>query len=170
MKLHFSIGNLCLIVSVALLVLVYGPSSYWPALIAIPAMLLLWILTKKAFASRRPSAVLCVYLLLAAAGIMLRRPQFPLILGSIATLIWWDLKDFEERHGARILAKANSSLQKHRLQSIALTTGISLLLEAMGSLLRLRLPFGAIALLILLVTGCLVYAVSLLRNPPLSRE
>ncbi len=170
MKLHAMIANLCLMAALAFLALVYGPSSYWPALIAIPAMLPLWIVTRKALASWRPSAVLCVYLLLAAAGIMLRRPQFPLILGSIATLIWWDLKDFEERHRAGILAKTDSSLQKHRLQSIALTTGISLLLEAMGVLLRLRLPFGVVALLVVLVTGCLVYTVSILRNPPLSRE
>ncbi len=170
MKLHAMIANLCLMASLACLALVYGPSSYWPALIAVPAMFPLWILTKRALASWRPSAVLCVYLLLAAAGIMLRRPQLPLILGSTATLIWWDLKDFEEGHRAGILAKADRSLQKYRLQSLGFTAGASLLLVGIGFWLRIQLPFGVIALLILLIAGCLVYAAGILRNPPLSRE
>ncbi len=167
MKRHSIIGKLCLIASVASLVLVYGPSIYWPVLIALPAMLLLWMVAKKTLAAWRPSAVLCVYLVLAVMGVILRHPLLPLILGSIAALIWWDLTDFEEGLHAGILAKAESSLQKYRLQSFVLTIGATLLLEIAGLSLRLPLPFGVVVLLMLLATGCLVSLAGSLRNRPL---
>ncbi len=170
MKLHSIIGYVCFIASIALLALAYGPTGDWPALIAIPAALVLWILLKKWSVWWGASILLCVYLVLAGRGIMLQRPLVPLILGSMATLIWWDLADFGRGPDSVLLTQAGNSLQKYRLQSLALTTGSSLLLAAIGIWLRFQLPLGVIALLILLIMGCFVYAAGVLRRPPLRGE
>ncbi len=170
MKLHSIIGYLCLGTSIASLVVAFGLSIYWPALIALPAMLLFWLLTQSKSPFWRASVLLCVYLGLAVTAVLLKRPLLPLVLGCLAALVWWDLQDFESTQSNRTPAEASGSLQKYRLQSLALTAAAGLLLTGAGLWLRIQLPFGAIVLLILLITACLVYVVGILRNAPVSRE
>ena len=170
MKLYWTIDSLALVAAIASLALVYGLSTYWPVLLALPAMLLFWVLGKGKSASWRGSALLCLYLALAVTALLLKRPLVPMVLGCIAALIWWDLQDLRVAQSGPVRARASSSLQKHRFRSLALTAGASVFLPGIGLWLRVQLPFGIIALLILLITGCLVYAVGIFRHPPLSRE
>jgi hypothetical protein len=166
MKLHSLIGNLCLIASIALLVVAHGPAADWPALIAIPAVLFLWILFRNRLAFWGASVLLCGYVALAIRDILLQEPVFPLVLGTLTALIWWDLAELEHRQQA----EAANPLTTYRLQSLAITAGASTLLIAAGIWLHLRLPLGVIVLLVLVITGGLAYVVRILRNPPLGRE
>ncbi len=170
MKLHSIIGNGCLVASIASLAVAYGFSTYWPVLLTLPVMLLFWILAERRLAPWRSSTLLCIYLGLAVAAVLLKLPPLPVEFGCVAALIWWDLEDFRLAQARQIPAKATGLLQKYRLQSLALTGGVSLLLAGIGFWLRIQLPFGVIALLILLITACLVYAAGILKNLPLRPE
>lgn len=158
MKLFSIISNLCLGTSIAALVVDYGLSMYWPVLLALPAMLLFWLWTKRGSVFWRASALLCVYLGLAVTAVLLNRPLVPLTIGCVAALAWWDLEHFESTQPNRIGTELSGSPQKYRLQSLALTAVIGLFLAGTRLWLRIQLPFGMIALLTILATGCLVSA------------
>jgi hypothetical protein len=170
MRLHSLIGNLCLIASIALLVVAHGPASDWPALIAISAVSLLLILLRNRITFLGASVLLCSYLALAIRDILLQDSVFPLVLGTVTALIWWDLAEHEHRPRAGLLAGAENALTTYRLQSLAITAGASTLLLAAGIWLHVRLPLGVIVVLVLVITGGLSYVVRILRNPPLGRE
>lgn len=171
MKPHSILGILCLIASIALLALAYGPGSHWPALLPLPLALALWILARKRTSPWGAPVLLCVYLVLAVAAVLWGRPLIPLIFGTITALVAWDLADFEDaRPGGNAPMDSDDSLERYRLQSLAITAAATLPFAAMALWLRVELPLGAIALLILLITGGLVSAVGALKNPRLSQE
>jgi hypothetical protein len=165
MKLHSAIANACLLISIVCLALGYTLAGYWPILFAIAAMLLLWSARKKEATFWAASSLLAVYVLLAMMGIILKA-QLPLMVtGCVSALVWWDLSDFRESLAGEDSARTAATLEKQRLQLLALTSAISLGLAAMGPWLRMQLPFGVIVLLVMVATGCILYSVHRLRHP-----
>ncbi len=138
--------------------------SYWPAALSLAAMLLLWIIVRKGSAFWVASSLLSVYLIFAGIGVVMKGPLIPIVAGCIAAVVWWDLMDFgESLHDAKPQGMG-ASLEKLHLEALAIMVGTCLLVEAAGLWLRVQLPFGAIAILVLLACGCILYAVHRLRN------
>jgi len=163
MKLHSIIRAVCLLASIACLALAYVPTGDWLVLLVIPAMLLFWVLTKKRSAFWPASSLLTVYVLLALMGVTRHTPLL-LVIGCVFALAGWDLNDLSLGTVGQGPRGAGAELEMRRLQSLALMTGISVALAAVSLWLRLQLSFGAIVLLVLLVTGCLLYTVHHLRK------
>lgn len=164
MKLHSIIRAVCLLASIACLALAYVPTGDWLVLLVIPAMLLFWVLTKKRSAFWPASSLLTVYVLLALMGVTRHTPLLLLVIGCVFALAGWDLNDLSLGTVGQGPRGAGAELEMRRLQSLALMTGISVALAAVSLWLRLQLSFGAIVLLVLLVTGCLLYTVHHLRK------
>jgi hypothetical protein len=159
MRLHSIICAICLLLSAVCLVGAYLLGGYWLILLTIPAMLLLWIAARGQAAFWLATSLLAIYVLLAAIGIIIGVQALPIVVGCIFALAAWDLADFGEIMAHDVLPRARATLEKNHLQSLAITAGISLLLIGAGYWLRLRLPFGVIVILGLLVTGCIMSAV-----------
>jgi hypothetical protein len=164
MRLHSTICAICLLLSAVCLVGAYMLGGYWLILLAIPAMLLLWIAARGQAAFWLATSLLAIYVLLAVIGIIIGVQILPIVVGCILALAAWDLADFNEIMVRDVLPRARATLEKNRLQSLAITVGISLVLIGAGYWLRLRLPFGVIVILGLLVTGCIMYAVHRLSD------
>jgi hypothetical protein len=164
MRLHFTLGVLSLLLSVACLVGAYLLDGYGLIWLAVPAMLVLWTGTRGRPIFWPATSLLAIYVLLAVVGIIIGASLPLLLVGSICALAAWDLAEFAGSLVGNVHPMARASLEKSRLQSLALMAGISLLLIGMDYWLRLRLPFGIIVVLVLLVTGCIVYFVHRLGN------
>lgn len=153
------------LLAAACLALGYGIAGDWLLLLTIPAMLLFWILARGRSGFRAASAVLAIYVGLAVIGIARQASGLVLAAGCIFALAAWDLSDPRGRTSAQARPQQATLLERRHLQSLAAMAGASLLLAALGLTLRLRLPFGIVALLALLLTACVLSAVQYLRQP-----
>ena len=159
MRPHSAICAICLLLSISCLVSAYMLTGYWLIWLSIPAMMVLWMATRRWSAFWPTSSLLAVYILLAVAGVALKVPPLLMVVGCIFALVAWDLSDLRESMVGDSDPGPRASLARRRLQALALMSGISLFLAAASPWLGLRLPFGAIVLLVLLVAGCLMYSV-----------
>lgn len=154
----------CVVISIACLCLAFIAAGYWWILLAIPAMLLFWIALKTWSATRTGSGLFAIYLILAMLGMLLKAQMPTLLIGSISALVAWDLNDLREDIAHQARTDAMVALERRRLQMLAVTAAISLILTLVVSSIRLHIPFGIIVLLALLVAACLRYAVQRLSN------
>ncbi len=164
MKMHTAVRNFSFVLSGSSLALAYLLGGYPLALIAIAGAALLRVMLNKWSTFWVDSSLLALYMLAAVMGIVLNAPLLLLVIGGVLALVSWDLSDFGRSLVAEVPAEARAALQEGRLRSLALTSGISLALTAAASLLRLQLPFAAVALLALLTTGGVLYSVQRLRS------
>ena len=164
MALHSLVQLVCIAGSTGCLLLGYALAGNWPVALVLAAVALFWILMSKKSAFWASSGALVAYLGLCVVGILLNCPLPPLVLGSLSTLTWWDLTDSGQGFCSEPPGKFRRLLEKHRLQSLALMIGISLMLEAAGLWLSLQLPFGVILLLVILAMIGILYTVHQLRN------
>ncbi len=163
-QLGSAIQIISLVISIACLTLAFMVAGYWWILFTIPAMLVLWIATNKLSGSRSGSALMAVYLILAMIGALLKLQVPILLIGSIFALVAWDLNDLREDLAGQAHTDATMTLERRRLQVLAATAAISLVLTLAATSIRLRIPFGIIVLLVLLVAACLRYAVQRLAD------
>ncbi len=163
-RLGSAIQIISVVIAIACLALAFVSAGYWWILFAIPAMLVFWIAANKWSASRSGSALIAVYLILAMLGALLKVQMPILLIGSIFALVAWDLNDLTEDLAGQAPTDATMALEKHRLQVLAVTAAISLLLTLVAPSVRLHVPFGIIVLLILMVAACLRYAVQRLGD------
>lgn len=162
-----SIG--CLLVSLGCLIAAYAAIGRVTIGVGMSVLVLLWIATQKTSHSVAASGLLAVYFLLGVAGVLLQAPVLVIVLGCVAALAAWDLNDL--RTTAETDPPDENGLEKHRLKALALATGVGLASASLATVIRLRLPFGVVALLVLLVLGCILYGVRSLVNPwSLTRE
>ena len=170
MKAHSAIASACLLVSIVCLALGYTLAGYWPILFAIAAMLLLWSARKKEATFWAASSLLAVYVLLAMMGVLLKAQLPVMVMGCVSALAWWDLSDFSQSLDGEALPGTTGTLEKRRLQLLALSSAISLGLATIGIWFRMRLPFGVIVLLVMLAAGCILYSVHRLRHPAIETQ
>ncbi len=164
MKTGSIVRLVCLLAAAACLTLGYLLIGDWPGLLAIPLLILFWLVAGKSSPFWAASGILSIYIALAVIGITRHAPALLLAAGCVLALVAWDLSD-PRGHAAHGEASGFGDLMVNkRLRSLAVVTTASLLLIAVGAVIRLELPFGVVALLSLLLIGCLLYAVHYLRS------
>jgi hypothetical protein len=166
MRLTFIARNACLLASTLCLAAAYMLVGYWEILLGILAVALFWTVARKWSPFWPASSLLAIYLMLATAGVVLKAPVLLMVTGCVFALACWDLTDFAESLVGNASLSARALMEKRHLQSLAITVGISLFLATLSIWFDLHLPFGVIVVLVLLVTGFLLYGVYHLRNSP----
>jgi hypothetical protein len=166
MRLAFIARKVCLLASGICLAAAYMLVGYWGILLAILAMTVFWTVARKWSRFWLASSLLSVYMLLAMIGVVLKAPVLLVITGCVFALACWDLTDFAESLVGDAPLSARALMEKRRLQVLAITVGISLFLATLSIWFHLHLPFGVIVVLVLLVTGFMLYGVYHLRNSP----
>ncbi len=151
------------IAAAACLLLGYVLVSEWLTLFAIPVMVLLWIASARRSSFWTASGLLVIYIVLAVVGIIRHAPALLMAVGCASALAGWDLSDPRGQATAGELHGSDSALEKSRLRSLAAAVGASLLLMLLATAFRVRLPFGLIIFLALLLTASVLYAVHYLR-------
>lgn len=141
---------ICLAISAVCLFLGYYPASSWQVLAALVVMAVLWFFARKSTSLWPTSAILTIYLLVAAGGLLAGYSTYLLIIGSVAALSCWDLALFNQSLAGDQQQAHVGVLEKNHLQSLGLAALIGLILVIAGLQIRLTLPFGVIVLLVLL--------------------
>jgi hypothetical protein len=158
MKVHSILLNACLILTTGCLGAGYLLAGYWPILPVLLVIFLFWT-----FASKRPefwpaSSLLLAYVFLAAIGITVDVSSILMMAACTGALLCWDLMLFNQSIVANSPPRANASLEKYHLQSLALAASAGLILALLSSTINLQFPFVLIVFLVLMTTGCLLYS------------
>ncbi len=156
--------NISLAIAVVCVGIAYLPLGTLRAGLAVCAVL---VFTSIAYGRPAPSAgsgLLAIYVVLSVIGVLLKAALLPTVTGCIAALVWWDLMDFKQSVYEGVPQKRMSLLEKYRLQSLGMVAGTSAVLTAAVLWLRVQLPFGIIATLVVLGAGGILYSVRRLRG------
>lgn len=164
MKLHTVLLSLCVLLAFACLSLGYGLTGRWLIMLALPALAAFWLATHKQSGFWAGSAVLALYIGLAAVGVALGVSAPLMAVGCICALAGWDLSDPRGHATLGAASEQATPLERERLRLLAVMAGLSLALVALTALVQLRLPFGVIALAALVAVGCTLYGVQLVRR------
>ena len=100
-----------------------------------------------------PPACLVLSVGLAAVGLLLGAPPLLMILASTTALGAWDLALLDRSLGEVTQGshpEGVGALEARRARSLALALGLGLLLAGLGRFLSFQLPFGAMAVLVIL--------------------
>ncbi len=164
MKTGSILRAVCLLAAAACLTVGYLLIGDWAILLAIPALILFWLVAAKSSPFWGACGLLSIYIALAVLGITRHAPAVLLSAGCVLALMAWDLSDPRGHSADGKAGDYVGLMENRRLRSLAAVSIVSLLLVAVAALIRLELPFGVIVLLSLLLMGCLVYAIHYLRS------
>lgn len=164
MKPHSALVAVSVLLALICLVTAYALVGGWLILLAIPAILIFWVVAGRQGGFWMASALLAIYLGLAAVGIAMHAASLLMAIGCIFAICGWELSDLRGRTTPETLRDGGSLLEERRLQSLAVVGLLSALLAALASALPLHLAFGVVAVLALLSIGCVLYSVHVLRR------
>ena len=163
-KSYSTLRTVCVLAALACLILGYVELGGWLIVLTVPAAILLWAAARRRSAFWTGGALLAGYLALAAMGIALAASGLLMSTGGIFALAGWELNDPRGISTGTPLQARSDRLEQRRLRSLGIVAAISVLLAAIPSLVRLRLPFGMVALLALVAAGGVLYSVHYLRH------
>ncbi len=164
MNLHSVLRVASVLSAMACLVLADVMIGDWLVVLAIPVMLLFWILMSRRSAFWAGSALLGIYVTVAVVGVARQAPAFLMATGCMFALAAWEMSDPRGNVPGQTPAGYGAALEQRRLQSLVVVVCAAIVLAAAPSVLRVRLPFGIVALLALVLMGCVLYALHHLRN------
>lgn len=166
MKAHTIVLISSLVISVGCLGGGYMTQGHWMIIPVLLFMMIFWITTGNKPEVWSASALLLIYVVFAAIGVMVNLSISSMIFGCTSALMSWDLSHFRQSMADIPSNESLVPLEKDHLQSLAVVIFTSLLLTALSSRLSLELPFGAIVFIALLAVGCLTYGLQfILHNP-----
>lgn len=157
MKIHVLVRDICLVSSIVCVGTVYLPAGHWSILVALPAMMIFWIIMKTRSAFWSASSLLFVYVFLAAIGVVMNLSVPLLAVGCACALASWDLTHV----GGAMLDQENPEarvrLERQHLRSLAMAFSLGLAFALLGMYLSLQLPFLISVILVLIAIGSLTY-------------
>ena len=160
MKLRTLILNIGLTISTGSLGVGYFLAGYWQIVPVLFGILFFGVLIMKTQpVVSLSSSFLLAYIVLAVIGVVADLSVELMIIACTFALVSWDLMLFEHSIVGDSAFQTNTSLEKHHLRSLTVATAAGLLLAFASLYVRLRLPFGVIVSLALIVTGFLTYSV-----------
>jgi hypothetical protein len=157
MKTQSILLNISLIISTGCLAAGYLIAGYW---MIVPALLLLvisWVFSTKRSPFWLAAISLLGYVILAAVGIVVNLSLALMIIASTIALVNWELIQFKHSTASNSQARSNSALENYHLRSLALAASSGLALALFSSFINLQLPFGVVALLVLIAIGGIVF-------------
>ena len=147
----------CLLASITCLGLPHLLRGNGLLLLLLPGIAGFWAFLHKRSAFPSASALLVMFVVLAAGGVLAEVSTPLMILGCTAALAWWDLTSFRESLVPGQPLETTLPLEKAHLQALALAVSGGSSLALVSSALDFRIPFIGMAFLALLATGCLLY-------------
>ena len=158
MTVHSIPSKIAVAIATLSLFVGYLLAGYWWILPVQLVVIFCWGFTKNNEKFNPASALLFVYILLAAIGISLNLSAVLMILACSTALASWDLIHFERSIAGDRVHKENASLANHHIRSLALAISVGMLLALIAFLINLQLPFWGIIVLVLMAMGSLLYA------------
>jgi hypothetical protein len=122
----------------------------WVNLLLLLVIPLAWVFLRKASAGLTSSILLFAYIFLAVVGLLNHLSPYLLIGGCAFALGAWESTQFLLNFRNSPVRSANQRLENFHNKDLGLAVGFGLLLALVGLNIRLRLPFGLIAVLALL--------------------
>jgi hypothetical protein len=140
---HFA----CLAVVLGSFALGLGLALPWPWELAVPACAAAWLLDRRDC----PNLALAVSILVAAAGILLKAPAWPMILGTAASLALWDFARAEipDDEAGEAAQEAMADYRRARAPYLLAALGIGTAAAILGSGRSVDIPFFAMTLCVL---------------------
>jgi hypothetical protein len=164
MKYRSILLNSSLITSTGCLAAGYIIAGYW---MVVPALLILiaaWVFSNRIPAFWLAAIALSGCVVLAAVGVVLDLSLVLMTVSCTAGLVSWELIQF--KHSISDVSQAESDLpiQKYHLKSLALAASTGLVLALISSIINIKLPFGVVALLVLIAISCLIFGMRYITN------
>jgi hypothetical protein len=147
-----------------LLGLAYLPAGRWWILAVLGAMVLFWLVMKRWSIFGSASALLLIYLLVAAVGVLTGLSLSWLVAGCTFALASWDLVLFSEALQPGPPARLTDLMERSHLRSLAAACGAGLSLGLLAAVIHFELPFIVVVLLVLLAVGGLVWGLRSLEK------
>ncbi len=137
---------ICAAISLLCLAAGFGLAGHWEILLAIPALLLCGLLTRKTAGTATASLLLVLCTLCAALALLADISPYLMITGCSFALVAWDsaLYSFPSA-GNSTLHSSSQRLETLHLRDLVIAIGLGLLLALLGLGIRLHLPFGLVA-------------------------
>jgi hypothetical protein len=164
MKIHSIIRNVCLVTAAGCLSAAYIVSGYQLIVPTFVAMFIIWIVTKRRWPFWSASSLLLIYVALAIIGVLLKLSIYLMVVGCIASLVWWDLIHFQQSIADNSSREAEVRLETSRVQSLTTVVCIGLFLTFSSSYINLQFSFGAMVFLVLMAMGGLTYVQYFVRG------
>ncbi len=154
------------VVSLVCLVAGFGWKGYWAILLVLPALALFWLLLRKVSRPVTLSILFFIYLLVAAAGLLMGAPASLILIGSGFALVAWESAYFLSHFQGLSVASADPRLERLHNGDLLIAAGSGVLLGLLGLGLHFQLPFGVIAVLALAGVYGLYRGYTLLNRTP----
>ena len=142
---------LCFTLSAALLSTGYFLVGWWQIVLVFPVALLLWKIATSRPGISVPSVILGGYIFLASLGIWIGLEPCLMVYGSILALASWELQLFQAGLIGEPPHSNSGLLERSHLKSLSIVILLSFLVTTIGLNIHLRLPFGVVLFLVLLV-------------------
>lgn len=157
MRRALILNKACAATSTVCLSLAYILSGYWLIILVFLAMTLFWMLLKNGSIFRTSSALLALFVVLAAIGVTLDLSTPLILIAVTAALTSWDLTNFVQSVTDNQREETKRRLEGFHLRSLAVASSAGLLVSLIASYASFELPFGVMLLLGLIAIGGLTY-------------
>lgn len=165
MRRALILNKACATTATVCLSLAYLLYGYWLIILVFLAMTLFWKLLKNRSIFRTSSALLALFVVLAAIGVTLDLSTPLILIAVTAALTSWDLTNFVQSVTDNQREETKRRLEGFHLRSLAVASSAGLLLSLIASYASFELPFGVTLLLVLIAMGGITYGVqSLAKN------
>lgn len=165
MRRALILNKACAATATVCLSLAYLLSGYWLIILVFLAMTLFWMLLKNGSIFRTSSALLALFVVLAAIGVTLDLSTPLVLIAVTAALTSWDLTNFVESVTDNQREETKRRLEGFHLRSLAVASSAGLLVSLIASYASFELPFGVMLLLGLIAIGGITYGLqSLAKN------
>jgi len=141
---------ICTLGSILCLIFGFSLAGYWEIILLLPAIPLYWYFTRKVSTGLTISILLLVYVLLAAIGLLKDLSPYPMVIGCVLALAGWESAQFLLNFHDTSMDLTNPRLEYLHNKDLVIAIGFGLLLALLGLNIRLHLPFGLVAGLVLL--------------------
>ena len=141
----------CLLLSTGLLAAGYLLAGLWQIVLVFPVALLFWMIAKSQPGISIPAVLLGSYISLASLGVLIGLNRYLMVYGPILALAGWELQMFQTGLIVELRQSNIELLERNHLKSLSIVIILSLLVTTIGMNVHLRLPFGVILFLVLLV-------------------
>ena len=157
MRRALILNKACAATATVCLSLAYLLSGYWLIILVFLAMTLFWKLLKNRSIFRTSSALLALFVVLAAIGVTVDLSTPLILIASTAALTNWDLTNFVHSVTDNQREEMKQRLENFHLRSLAVASSAGLLLSLITSYANFELPFGVALLLVLIAIGGITY-------------
>ena len=154
----------CVFAALILLAGGFGLAHLWWGEVFVLAIIFFWLIFQRSDWNLLPSALLAIYVCVAAAGLLSGVSPFLMIAGAAVALASWELADQRVNLPGTSNHALVSLYEHHHMKILGITVGLGLLVAEAGLFLQFSIPFGVLVLIALVVLFSLYRFFSLFKK------